>query len=58
MCGTALWKDVISVPVRDEMAAAMCLPGFHMNKAQAGDAILRVILHTLVALHRAHGLSS
>lgn len=28
--------------VRDEMAAAICLPGFRINKAVSGDAILRI----------------
>lgn len=40
LCGTAICKDFMSVPVRDEMAAANCLPGFHIHTA---DAILRII---------------
>lgn len=40
MRGTAICKDFIAVPVRDEMAAAVCLPGFLINKALSGDAIL------------------
>lgn len=42
MCGTAICKDFILAPVRDEMAAAICLPGFHINKALSGDATLRI----------------
>lgn len=48
MCGTAICKDFMSVPVRDEMAAAICLPGFLIHTA---DAILRIIFHIPVALY-------
>lgn len=39
-CVELLFEDFMSVPVRDEMAAAICLPGFHIHTA---DAILRII---------------
>lgn len=42
LCGTAICKVFNSVPMRDEMAAAICLPGFHINKALSGDAIPRI----------------
>jgi len=39
LCGTAVCMDL---PGRAEMAAAICLPGLHTNRALSGDAILRI----------------
>lgn len=41
MCGTAICKDFMSVTVKDEMAACICIPSFQIYTA---DALLRIIL--------------